>query len=118
MKAIRLFMMALAIAAIGLAADVNGAWKGTVTLPDGSTRENTLTLKAEAEKLSGSIASQAGESKFDNGTVKGDDLAFTVVRNFGGNDITFNYKGKVSGNKITFKVSAGEREFDMTAVKQ
>ena len=118
MKTIRLFIMALAMAAMTLAADVNGAWKGTVTLPDGSTRENTLTLKAEGEKLSGTVASQAGESKFDNGTIKGDDIAFTVVRNFGGNDITFNYKGKVTGDKIAFKVSAGEREFDMTAVKQ
>ena len=69
-------------------------------------------------KLSGTVARQAGESKFDNGTIKGDDIAFTVVRNFGGNDITFNYKGKVTGNKIAFKVSAGERELDVTAVKQ
>jgi hypothetical protein len=118
MNAIRLFVIGLAFAALMLAADVNGAWKGTVTLPDGSTRENTLTFKADGEKLSGTIASQAGESKFDNGTIKGDDIAFTVVRNFGGNDITFQYKGKVTGNKIAFKVSAGQREFDMTAVKQ
>ena len=118
MKTIRLFMMALAMGAVLLAADVNGTWKATITLPDGSTRENALTFKAEGEKLSGTVASRAGESKFDNGTIKGDDIAFTVVRNFGGNDITFNYKGKVTGNKIDFKVSAGEREIDMTAVKQ
>ena len=109
-------MFVFALAALG--ADVNGAWKATVTLPDGSTRENTLTLKAEGEKLSGTIASRMGESKFDNGTIKGDDIAFTVVRNFGGNDITFHYKGKVTRDKIDFKVSAGDREFDMTAVKQ
>jgi hypothetical protein len=118
MNMLRLFVIGLALAGLTFAADVNGAWKGTVTLPDGSTRENTLTFKADGEKLSGTIASQAGESKFDNGTVRGDDIAFTVVRNFGGNDITFHYKGKVTGNKIAFKVSAGEREFDMTAVKQ
>jgi hypothetical protein len=118
MKMFRLFMLAVATVAVLLAADVNGTWKAAFTLPDGSTRENTIALKAEGEKLSGTVASRAGESKFDNGTIKGDDIAFTVVRNFGGNDITFNYKGKVTGDKIAFKVSAGEREFDMTAVKQ
>lgn len=108
----------VALAAVLCAAGIDGKYKGTVTLPNGDTRENTMTLKTDGEMVSGSIASQMGESKFDNGTVKGDEVAFTVVRNFGGDDITFHYKGKVSGDKIVFKVSAGERQFEMTAVKQ
>ena len=58
------------------------------------------------------------EDEIKEGTIKGDDLTFNVVRNFGGDDITFTYKGKVSGNTIAFKVSAGDREFEMKATKE
>jgi hypothetical protein len=100
------------------AADVSGKWKASFTSPDGQTRENTITLQADGAKLTGTIASQRGEAKIQEGTVNGDEISFVVVRNFNGNDMKFNYKGKVTGNKMTLKVSAGEREFEMTATKE
>jgi hypothetical protein len=114
----RLILIALAAVAVILGADIDGTWKATFETPDGTKRENTLTFKAEGEKLTGTIASQIGESKIENGTISGDAVAFTAVRNFGGNDITFNYKGKITGNKMILKVTAGEREYEMNAVKQ
>jgi uncharacterized protein (DUF2147 family) len=111
----RAMILAILAAAALMAADVTGTWKMSFTLPDGQTRENTLKLKADGEKLSGSIASQRGESEFKDGTIKGDDLSFSVVRNFGGNEMVFKYKGKVVGTEIKFNVEAGERSFEMTA---
>jgi hypothetical protein len=117
----RIFKHALlmtAVAAALLAADVSGKWKTTFTTPDGQTRENIMTLQADGEKLTGTIASRMGEAKIQDGTVKGDEITFFVIRNFGGEDVKMTYKGKVTGNKMALKVSAGDREFDMTATKE
>ena len=111
-------LLILALAAAAVAADVTGKWKATFTTPDGQTRENTLMLQAEGEKLSGTLSSRIGDAKIQDGTVKGDEIAFSVIRNFGGEDVKFNYKGKVTGNKMALKVSAGDREFEMTAVRE
>ena len=72
-------------------------------------------LKAEGEKLTGTVAGGRGESEIKDGTIKGDDISFSVVRNFGGNDVTVKYKGKLAGDAIQFKVEAGERSYEMTA---
>lgn len=97
------------------AADATGVWNASFTTPNGQTRENTLTLKADGEKLTGKLASARGESDIRDGVVKGEDISFSVVRNFGGNDMEFKYKGKIAGDEIKFTVDAGGRNFEMTA---
>jgi FKBP-type peptidyl-prolyl cis-trans isomerase 2 len=72
-------------------------------------------LKADGEKLTGTVASNRGESEIKDGIIKGSDVTFSVVRNFGGNDVTVKYKGKLAGDTIQFKVEAGERSYEMTA---
>jgi hypothetical protein len=98
-----------------LAENVTGTWKGTYPGRDGQTRESTLVLKAEGEKLTGTVAGGRGESEIKDGTIQGSDISFSVVRNFGGNEETVKYKGKVVGDAIQFKVEAGERSYEMTA---
>jgi len=97
------------------AENVTGTWKGSYPGRDGQTRESTFVLKAEGEKLTGTVSSRRGESEIKDGTIKGDDINFSVVRNLGGNDVTVKYKGKVVGDAIQFKVEAGERSYEMTA---
>lgn len=97
------------------AENVSGTWKGSYPGRDGQTRESTIVLKAEGEKLTGTVAGGRGESEIKDGTIKGDDISFSVVRNFGGNDVTVKYKGKLAGDAIQFKVEAGERSYEMTA---
>jgi len=97
------------------AGNVTGTWKGSYPGRDGQTRESTFVLKAEGEKLTGTVAGGRGESEIKDGTIKGGDINFLVVRNFGGNDVTVKYKGKVVGDAIQFKVEAGERSYEMTA---
>jgi len=72
-------------------------------------------LKAEGEKLTGTVAGGRGESEIKDGKIKGSGISFTVIRNFGGNEVTVKYNGKVTGDAIQFKVEAGERSYDMTA---
>ena len=98
-----------------LAENVTGTWKGSYPGRDGQTRESTFVLKAEGEKLTGTVAGGRGESEIKDGMIKGDDISFSVLRNFGGNEVTVKYKGKVVGDAIQFKVEAGERSYEMTA---
>jgi hypothetical protein len=98
------------------AENVGGTWKGSYPGRDGQTRESTIVLKAEGEKLTGTVAGgRGGDSEIKDGTIKGGDISFAVVRNFGGNEVTVKYKGKLAGDTIQFKVEAGERSYDMTA---
>ena len=97
------------------AENATGTWKGSYPGRDGQTRESTIVLKAEGEKLTGTVAGGRGESEIKDGTIKGGDISFSVVRNFGGNDVTVKYKGTLVGDAIQFKVEAGERSYEMTA---
>lgn len=100
------------------AADVNGKWKATFTTPNGDTRESTFDLKADGDKLTGTVAGAQGEpAKIQDGKISGDDISFHVMRNFGGNEVKLEYKGKVAANEIKFTVTfgGGDRTFEMTA---
>ena len=110
-----LFAVALLTSLNLFAENATGTWKGSYPGRDGQTRESTIVLKAEGEKLTGTVAGGRGESEIKDGTIKGGDISFSVVRNFGGNDVTVKYKGKLVGDAIQFKVEAGERSYEMTA---
>ncbi len=118
MQMLRLLFVSTVLAALALAADVTGTWKAQITAPDGQTRQHTYNLKADGEKLTGTLVTGRGEEQIQDGTIKGDDVSFTVVRNFGGQEVPFKYTGKVSGNTMKLHVVAGDREMDVTATKQ
>ena len=109
------FAVALLTSLNLFAENATGTWKGSYPGRDGQTRESTIVLKAEGEKLTGTVAGGRGESEIKDGTINGADISFSVVRNFGGNDVTVKYKGKLAGDAIQFKVEAGERSYEMTA---
>jgi len=91
------------------AADVAGEWTWTTPGRDGGPeRKSTLTLKVEAGKLSGKVASPGRdgatvETEISDAKLDGDTIAFSVVREFNGNSFTRKYNGKVSGDTITGK---------------
>jgi hypothetical protein len=118
MQVFRFFFLGVCLALLAFAADVDGTWKIKFQTPDGQTRENTLVLKAEGETLTGTLSSRMGESKLQDGTVKGDDVAFTVVRTFNGNEFTQKYTGKITGNTMKLKTTMRDREVEMEATKQ
>ena len=99
------------------AADVSGKWKAEFTTPDGQSRTTTFAFQVDGAKLTGTVGSVMGEAKIDDGKVSGDEISFSVTRNFGGNDVKMLYKGKVAGEEIKFTVSVAEmdRTFEMTA---
>jgi hypothetical protein len=121
MKALRL-ALATALAAFSLwAADVTGKWTAEMQGPGGNTRTVTMNLKADGNKLTGTVSGgRGGEAEISDGKVDGNDLSFSVVREFNGNKMASTYKGKMDGDVIHFTMkmeggnmgNMGERQFD------
>lgn len=87
-------------------------------------RKSTLKLKADGEKLTGTL-SQPGfarrgedggaapapvETQISDGKIKGDEISFNVTREFNGNSRTTKYSGKVDGDTIKGKIEMPGRQ--------
>ncbi|MBI4902198.1 MAG: hypothetical protein HY820_01095 [Acidobacteria bacterium] len=114
MRMLTQLILTAALAVSAFAADVNGKWKLTFEI-NGQTRESTLTLKADAGKLTGKMESQRGAADIQDGKLDGDNISFVVVRNFNGNEVKQQYKGTLKGDEIKFKVTFGDMEREQTA---
>ena len=81
-----------------------GTWKYTVEV-NGQSREVTIKLKLDKDKLTGTVSVRDMETKIEDGKYKDGEVSFTVTREINGNKVTTKYTGKVKGD--TFK---GKRE--------
>src|SRR5688500_18667121 len=86
-----------------------GTWKWTASF-GGQEREQTLTLKLDGDKLTGSMPGRDGETTpITDATIKDNKISFSVTREFGGQKRTTKYNGTIAGDTITGK---SERERD------
>lgn len=109
-------VLALCTAASAAAQDVVGAWNMTYATGDGVKMSSTLTLKREGGALSGTISSARGSVALDEVSVKGEDVAFAIIRVGFGDRIRIEYTGKVKGDTMTLKMKVGARDpIDVTA---
>lgn len=83
--------------------DPSGTWKWSFTGQNGQTRETTLNLKLDGEKLTGMISGRGGETAIEEAKLKGDDISFQVTRENNGTKMIIKYNGKVSGDTIKGK---------------
>ena len=112
-------VLALCTAASAAAQDVVGAWNMTYTTRDGVKMSSTLTLKNEGGTLAGAISSARGSVALDEVSVKGEDVAFAIIRVGFGDRIRIEYSGKVKGDTMTLKMKVGAREpIDVTAKRR
>lgn len=79
----------------GGAMNVTGAWAFTVETQAGSGSPS-FTFKQDGETLTGMYKGQFGEAPL-TGTVKGNDIKFTIKINAQGQDLTVTYTGKIDG---------------------
>lgn len=89
--------------------EITGTWKSSFTNQDGQVRETTIKLKAEGEKLTGTVSGRNNDTAIEEGKIKGDEISFQVTREFNGNKMVVKYTGKVSGDTIKGK-SESERD--------
>lgn len=94
----------LSCGAQAIAADATGTWTWTVQRGD-NTMEQTLKLKQDGEKLTGTISGRQGsEIEIEDGKAEGETITFKVVREFNGNRFVQEYEGKVSEDEIKGEV--------------
>jgi len=89
--------------------DLTGTWKSSVTNQNDQVRETVFKLKAEGDKLTGTISGRNNDTAIEEGKIKGEEISFQVTREFNGNKMVIKYTGKVSGDTITGK-SESERD--------
>lgn len=116
---LQLGALGIAAALSIFAADPTGTWAASMPGRGGQTMTMTFKLKADGDKLSGTVAGMRGETQITDGKVDGDNVSFSVVRSYNGNEMKQNYKGTIEGDTIHFSVvreggngQGGERKFD------
>ena len=93
--------LCLLSAALMIAADASGTWNYKMPTPDGELAA-TLTLKVDGETLTGTFEFEGGRKlEITNGTVKGNELKFTVKRDRPtGGSMVYEMTGTVDGDSI------------------
>jgi len=111
-------LLMIGFVAISSAADASGKYtwsmgnRGGGGGGGGTPRVQTLTLKADGAKLTGNVAmpgrngGAARETAIEEGKVTGDDISFSITREFNGNKMVTKYSGKVSADGIKGKIES------------
>jgi hypothetical protein len=95
-----------------LGADIDGKWVLESQGQNGKQTQ-TLTLKAEGGKLSGTMDNQGtvvdGKVNITDGTIDGSKVAFTVTRDMNGAQIIRKFSGTLAGSelKLTAETAGG-----------
>jgi len=91
-------------------AEPTGTWTWMRAAREGGQVKMTLKLKAEGDKLTGTLSSprtqgrEPVELELKNGKIKGDEISFTVSREVNGNSFKAVFAGKVTGDMIKGKL--------------
>jgi hypothetical protein len=100
-------------------ADPSGKWTASMPGRNGDTMSMTFNLKADGDKLTGTVAGMRGDTDISDGKVNGDTVTFSVLREYNGNSFKTNYTGTMEGDTIHFTMTreggngrGGERKFD------
>ena len=101
-----IFIFAAVLTVAAQAKNVTGNWKLTIETPNGPGTPS-LVLKQEGEKLTGTYKGRFGESPLE-GTIKGNEIKFTVKVNAQGNELEIEYAGTVEGDTMKGKGKFGE----------
>ena len=92
-----------------MAADATGKWTADMQGRNGNTITVTMNLKADGDKLTGTVSGRMGDTEISDGKIDGNNIEFNVVREFNGNKMTQHYAGTMDGDTIHFviKVEGG-----------
>ena len=101
------FVASCLMSVAAFAADATGSWKWTqIGRQGGTPQEITAKFTAKDGKLTGTVTQpgRGGGAPMDveisDGSVKGDTVSFSLVREFNGNKIVTKYEGKLDGDSI------------------
>jgi len=114
--------IALVFAFAAMAADVTGKWTFEQPGRGGNPgRPVTITLKQSGSTLTGQVPGmgRGGDNpppptEITDGKVDGNNVSFTVKREFNGNTMVTKYEGTVSGEEMKLKITRDTQNGPMT----
>jgi len=86
--------------------DITGQWTMTVETPQGQMTI-TANYKQDGETLTGNHVSEMGEAPL-KGTVKGNEVNYTLTMDMGGQALSIVHKAKVDGDTMTGTADLGD----------
>ena len=108
-KIFRYAVMMVIAGCMARAADAGGTWRLSYSTENGLPREATLNLKLEGDRLTGTLSSDRGLARIDDGKVSGDEIRFDVIRKGNGDEITIHFQGRVEGETMKLTLQFGRR---------
>lgn len=96
----------LGTSAMAADADVSGEWDLTVESQMGTSNPH-FSLKQQGDKVTGTYKGMLGEAPV-TGTVKGNEVAFSIQVNAQGTDLEVIYTGTVEGAAMKGTVKVGD----------
>jgi hypothetical protein len=103
-------LMVLTCCWLASAADIDGRWTAETQRPGGGEVKETLVLKANGNKLTGSAQRFGAPVQISDGVINGNEVSFKLVRP---NGATQQYKGSLSAGELKLSMSSsrgGHRE--------
>jgi hypothetical protein len=97
------FAATVLCAATQAAENATGTWKWSYTAQNGDVFKSTATLKQDGEKLTGTVNGRFGEGEISDGSVKNDEVVFSLKRERDGEPFVVKYTGKIVGDTIKGK---------------
>jgi hypothetical protein len=99
--------------------NVAGVWEMTTQGTPQGDMTGEATFVQEGDKIKFTMTGDGGFEMTGEGTVKGNELEWTVVISGGMGEFTLTYKAKVEGETMTGEVQAGDfGAFPFTAKKK
>ena len=88
--------------------DITGDWEMTMETRRGETTR-TISFVQDGEKLTVTMEGFQGEDITGEGTIKGNELEWTIIRSTPRGDFSMTYTGQVEGDTMTGEVHMGQR---------
>jgi len=101
----------LSLLTLGLSmqnADVSGDWEFSMQTGRGGLTQ-TIHFDQEGESLTVTMSGRGGGKFTGEGTIKGNDIEWTIVRNSPKGEFTFRYTGVVEGDSMSGTVQMRNR---------
>jgi hypothetical protein len=99
MRKIFILVLLALLAISALAADVSGAWKGSMETPMGKM-DLALTLKTSGPSLSGTMNFMGNDSKVEKLVIDGNKISFEINMDFG----VMVYAGAIEGDTMNLRM--------------
>ena len=111
--------LAFLFSGVASAQDAKVAWKweSKFTTQQGETRTTTFTFTQEGNKLTGTVSGGMGGETPLSGSVKGNEVKFTVTRQTPNGEMKSEYTATVEGDTMKGSVESPRGKRDWTATK-